>query len=160
VYETNPLDKDATVCGPILADLFVSTSGTDADWVVKIIDVYPDSEKNPEKNPNGIEMGGYERLVRFDIFRGKYRNSYEKPEPFIPNKATEVKINLNDVDHTFLKGHKIMVQVQSSFFPFFDRNPQKFVDIYNAKKGDFQKAFNRVYFSENYPSCIKFNVLK
>ena len=160
VYETNPLDKDETVCGPITANLFVSTSGTDADWVVKVIDVYPDGEKNPEKNPNGIKMGGYERLIRFEMFRGKFRNSYEKPEPFVPNKVTEVKINLNDIDHTFLKGHKIMVQIQSSFFPFFDRNPQKFVDIYNAKEGDFQKAFNRVYFSENYPSCIKFNVLK
>lgn len=160
VYETEPLEEDITVSGPISANLFVSTTGTDADWVVKIIDVYPDGEKNPEKNTNGIEMGGYERLIRYEILRGKFRNNYEKPEPFVPNEVTEVKVNLNDIDHTFLKGHKIMVQVQSSFFPFFDRNPQKFVDIYNAKEEDFQKAFHRVYFSEIYPSSIKINVLK
>ncbi len=160
VYETEPLDKDVTVSGPIKADLFVSTSGTDADWVVKLIDVYPDDAKNPDPNPDNVEMGGYQRLLRYEIMRGKFRNSYEKPEPFVPNKVAEVKINLNDIDHTFLKGHKIMVQVQSSFFPFFDRNPQKFVDIYSAKESDFQKAFNRVYFSEKYPSHIELNVLK
>ena len=160
VYETEPLDKDVTVSGPIKADLFVSTSGTDADWVVKLIDVLPDDAKNPDPNPDNVEMGGYQRLLRYEIMRGKFRNSYEKPEPFVPNKVAEVKINLNDIDHTFLKGHKIMVQVQSSFFPFFDRNPQKFVDIYSAKESDFQKAFNRVYFSEKYPSHIELNVLK
>lgn len=160
VYETELLENDVTVSGPILADFFVSTTGTDADWVVKVIDVYPDSTKNPNPNPNNIEMGGYQRLIRYEIMRGKFRNSYEKPQPFVPNKVAEVKINLNDVDHTFLKGHKIMVQVQSSFFPFFDRNPQKFVDIYSAKEGDFQKAFNRVYFSEKFPSKITFGVLK
>ena len=159
-YETEPLENDITVCGPVAADLFVSTTGTDADWVVKIIDVYPDGEKNPADNPNGVEMGGYQRLIRYEILRGKFRNSYEKPEPFIPNKVTEVKVPLNDIDHTFLKGHKIMVQVQSSFFPFFDRNPQKFVDIYNAKESDFQKAFHRIYFSENFPSKIAFGTLK
>ncbi len=160
VYETELLENDVTVSGPILADFFVSTTGTDADWVVKVIDVYPDSTKNPNPNPNNIEMGGYQRLIRYEIMRGKFRNSYEKPQPFVPNKVAEVKINLNDVDHTFLRGHKIMVQVQSSFFPFFDRNPQKFVDIYSAKEGDFQKAFNRVYFSEKFPSKITFGVLK
>jgi putative CocE/NonD family hydrolase len=160
VYETEPLAEDITVSGPISANLFVSTTGTDADWVVKVIDVYPDGEKNPEKNTNGIEMGGYERLIRYEILRGKFRNSYEKPEPFIPNKVTEVRVNLNDIDHTFLKGHKIMVQVQSSFFPFFDRNPQKFIDIYNAKDEDFTKAFQRVYFSTQYPSNISLGVMK
>jgi len=160
VYETDLLEKDITVAGPILADLFVSTTGTDADWVVKVIDVYPDGAIDPDPNPNNIEMGGYQRLIRFEVLRGKFRNSFEKPEPFIPNKVTEVKINLNDVDHTFLKGHKIMVQIQSSFFPFIDRNPQKFVDIYNAKESDFQKAFNRVYFSKQYPSNVSFGVMK
>ena len=160
VYETDPLDNDFTIAGPIQADLFVSTTGTDADWIVKVIDVYPDDAKNPEPNPNNIELGGYQRLIRFEMLRGKFRNSLEKPEPFVPNKITEVKINMNDVDHTFLKGHKIMVQIQSSFFPFFDRNPQKFVDIYNAKEGDFRKAFNRVYYSKGYPSRVVFNVLK
>jgi putative CocE/NonD family hydrolase len=160
VYETETLEKDITVAGPILADLFVSTTGTDADWVVKLLDVSPDGAIDPDPNPNNIEMGGYQRLIRFEVLRGKFRNSFEKPEPFIPNKITEVKINLNDVDHTFLKGHKIMVQIQSSFFPFIDRNPQKFVDIYNAKDEDFTKAFHRVYFSRQYPSNISFGVMK
>ncbi|MFA3782463.1 CocE/NonD family hydrolase [Melioribacteraceae bacterium 4301-Me] len=159
VYQTEPLKNDITLSGPITADLFVSTTGTDADWVVKLIDVYPDSEPNPKSNPENIEYGGYQRLIRYEIMRGKFRNSYEKPEPFTPGKITEVKFNLNDVDHTFLKGHKIMVQIQSSFFPFFDRNPQKFIDIYSASNEDFQKAFNRVYFSEKYPSHIKFFVV-
>jgi len=160
VYETEPLEDDITIAGPIYADLYVSTTGTDADWVVKIIDVYPDGEENPEPNPNNVEYGGYQRLIRYEIMRGKFRNCYEKPEPFLPNKITEVKIKLNDIDHTFLKGHKIMVQIQSSFFPFFDRNPQKFVDIYSAEEKDFQKAVHKVYFSKDYPSHIKFNVIK
>lgn len=160
VFETDPLEENVTIAGPIQADLFVSTTGTDADWVVKIIDVYPDDEKNPEPNPNNIELGGYQRLIRYEILRGKFRNSFEKPEPFKPNEITNVKINLNDIDHTFLKGHKIMVQIQSSFFPFFDRNPQKFCDIYKAKDEDFQKAFHRVYFSEKYPSKINFGIIK
>ena len=160
VYETDPLENDITITGSILADLFVSTTGSDADWIVKVIDVYPDDAKDPDTNTNNVEMGGYQRLIRFEVLRGKFRKSFEKPEPFIPNKVTEVKINLNDVDHTFLKGHKIMVQIQSSFFPFFDRNPQKFVDIYNAKENDFQKAFNRVYYSKQYPSNISFGVMK
>lgn len=160
VYETDPLESDLNMSGPIQANLFVSTSGTDADWVVKIIDVYPDSEKNPDDNPNNVELGGYQRLVRFDIMRGKFRNSLEKPEPFVPGKVTNVKFALNDVDHTFKKGHKIMVQIQSSFFPFFDRNPQKFVDIYSAKETDFQKVKNRVFFSQKYPSHINFSVVK
>lgn len=160
VFETEPLEQDFTIVGPIYADLYVSTTGTDADWIVKIIDVYPDGEENPETNPNNVEYGGYQRLIRYEILRGKFRNSYEKPEPFVPNKITNIKIKLNDIDHTFLKGHKIMVQVQSSFFPFFDRNPQKFVDIYSADKNDFQKATHRVYFSKNYPSSIKFFTIK
>lgn len=160
VYETEPLENDITIAGPIYAELYVSTTGTDADWIVKIIDVYPDGEKNPEPNPNNVEYGGYQRLIRYEIMRGKFRNSYEKPEPFIPNKITKIKMKLNDIDHTFLKGHKIMVQIQSSFFPFFDRNPQKFVDIYSANEKDFQKALNRVYFSKDYPSNIKFGLVQ
>ncbi|MFA7228947.1 MAG: CocE/NonD family hydrolase, partial [Melioribacteraceae bacterium] len=159
-YETEILGNDVTIAGPILANLFVSTTGTDADWIVKVIDVYPDGEKNPEKNPNGIEMGGYQRLIRFEILRGKYRNSYEKPEPFRPDQITGIKVNLNDIDHTFLKGHRIMVQIQSSFFPFFDRNPQTYVDIYNAKEEDFKKALHKIYFSAKYPSNIKFEVIE
>ncbi|HOI30526.1 MAG TPA: CocE/NonD family hydrolase [Melioribacteraceae bacterium] len=159
-FETEPLTEDVTITGPVLADLFVSTTGTDADWVVKIIDVYPDDMQNPNPNPNNIELGGYQRLIRYEIMRGKFRNSYENPEPFVPGEVTKVKVNLQDIDHTFKKGHRIMVQVQSSFFPFFDRNPQKFVDIYNAKEEDFQKANHRIYFSKEYPSQIQFSITK
>ncbi|MCX7798597.1 MAG: CocE/NonD family hydrolase [Melioribacter sp.] len=159
VYETDPLENDITIVGPIYVNLYVSTTGTDADWIVKIIDVYPDGEENPEPNPNNVEYGGYQRLIRYEILRGKFRNSFEKPEPFIPNKITNIKVKLNDIDHTFFKGHKIMIQIQSSFFPFFDRNPQKFIDIYSAKEEDFQKAYHRVYFSKDYPSSIKFSII-
>ncbi len=160
VYETKSLENNVTIAGPITADLYFSTSGTDADIVVKVIDVFPDDAENPKPNPNHVEMGGYERLVRADIMRGKFRNSYEKPEPFTPNKTAEVKVHLNDINHTFVKGHKIMVQIQSSWFPIFDRNPQAFVDIYNAKDSDFKKAFNRIYHSDKYQSKINFNVLE
>jgi len=160
VYETEPLQENVTISGSLLADLFVSTTGTDADWVVKLIDVHPDDERNTDPNPSNIELGNYQRLIRYEIMRGKFRNSYEHPEPFEPNKVTNVKIKLQDVDHTFLKRHKIMVQIQSSFFPFFDRNPQKFVDIYNATEEDFQKAYHRVYFSKEYPSNIQFFLTK
>lgn len=159
-YETETLNEDVNISGPIYANLYVSTTGTDADWVVKVIDVFPDSAKNPEPNPDNIEMGGYQRLIRYEIMRGKFRNNYEKPEPFEPGKITNVKIKLQDIDHTFLKGHKIMVQIQSSFFPFFDRNPQKFIDIYSANEKDFQKAYNRIYFSSEDPSSIKFYITK
>ncbi len=159
-FETEPLAEDVTITGPILADLFVSTTGTDADWVVKIIDVYPDDTQNPNPNPNNIELGGYQRLIRYEIMRGKFRNSYENPEPFIPGEVTNVKVKLQAIDHTFKKGHRIMVQIQSSFFPFFDRNPQKFVDIYNAKEEDFQKANQRIYFSKEYPSQVQFSITK
>ena len=159
-FESESLNDNLTISGPISVDLFVSTTGTDADWVVKIIDVYPDDSKNPEPNPNNIELGGYQRLVRWEVMRGKFRNSYEKPVPFKPNEITNVKFKLQDIDHTFQKGHKIMVHIQSSFFPFIDRNPQKFIDIYNAKDDDFQKALHKVYYSEKYPSNISFGVLK
>ena len=155
VFETEFLEVDFTIAGPITADLFVSTTGTDADWVVKLIDVFPYDSKNPDPNPNRVEMGGYQMLVRGDIMRGKFRNSLENPEPFIPNKITEVEFKLQDVFHTFLKGHKIMVQIQSSWFPLFDRNPQKFIDIYNAEESDFQKANQRVYYSEKYPTSLR-----
>lgn len=130
-FQTETLADDFTIAGPITADLFVSTTGTDADWVVKIIDVYPYDAENPDPNPADVEMGGYQRLVRYEIMRGKFRNSYENPEPFISNSVTNVKFNLNDAYHTFKKGHRIMVQIHSSMFPFFDRNTQKFIDIYS-----------------------------
>ncbi|WP_337865123.1 CocE/NonD family hydrolase [Ignavibacterium sp.] len=157
-FETEPLDSDFTIAGPITAQLYVSTTGTDADFVVKVIDVYPDDEPNPEPNPNQVEMGGYQRLVRAEIFRGKFRNSYENPEPFTPNKIEIVNIKLNDAFHTFKKGHKIMIQIHSSWFPFFDVNPQTFTDIYHADEKDFVKANIKVYHSKDYPSKIAFNI--
>lgn len=158
VYSTPVLTKDVTLAGPMLADLFVSTTGTDADWVVKVIDVYP--YDTPDSDVTGAEMGGYQQLIRGDIMRGKYRNSFEHPQPFVPGKVTEIKLPLQDVYHTFKKGHRIMIQIQSSWFPFFDINPQTFTDIYKAKKSDFQKATQKVYFSEEYPSRIEMKVLK
>jgi putative CocE/NonD family hydrolase len=159
-YETEPLNEDVTIAGPIEANLFVSTSGTDADWVVKLIDVFPDSIKYVSPNDSKAVMGGYQMMVRGDIMRGKYRNSYSNPEPFVPGKITNVNLKLQDVLHTFKKGHRIMVQVQSSWFPLADRNPQKFENIYFAKDSDFQKATQRVYFSKEFPSNIKVLILQ
>lgn len=157
-FETEPLESDLTIAGPINAQLYISTTSTDADFVVKVIDVYPDDEPNPNPNPNQVEMGGYQRLIRAEIFRGKFRNSYEQPEPFTPNKVETVNIKLNDAFHTFKKGHKIMVQIQSSWFPFFDVNPQTFTDIYQADEKDFVKAMIKIYHSKEYPSKISFNI--
>jgi len=145
VYETDTLKEDLTLSGKILADLQVSITGTDADFIVKLIDVLPDNEPNVKNIPRGIQMAGYQRLVRAEVMRGKFRNSFEKPEPFEPGKPTNVKFSLNDVAHTFKKGHRIMVQVQSSWFPLVDRNPQKFMRISDANEDDFQKATIRIY---------------
>jgi putative CocE/NonD family hydrolase len=150
------LEKDITIVGLITADLFVSTTGTDSDWVVKLIDVLPDDTPGTE---NAV-LGGYQMLLRGEILRGKFRNSYEKPEPMEPGKITHIKFILNDVNHTFKKEHRIMVHIQSSWFPLFDRNPQKFVDIYNAEESDFQMATQQVYFSSQYPSGLILNVLE
>jgi putative CocE/NonD family hydrolase len=158
-YEGPALEKDLTVAGPIEVDLHVSTSGTDSDWVVKLIDVYPADHPDPRPNPTGAVLGGYQQLVRGDVMRGKFRNSFEKPEPFAPGKATRVKFRLPDVYHTFRQGHKVMVQVQSSWFPLVDRNPQTFVDIYSAKESDFRKATQRVYRSRELPSKVTLPVL-
>ncbi|RMD49810.1 MAG: CocE/NonD family hydrolase [Ignavibacteria bacterium] len=160
VYATDELKEDVTVAGPIDVELFVSTTSTDADFVVKLIDVFPDSASNPKPNPNNVEMGGYQMMIRGDIFRGKFRNGFDNPQPFEPNKIEKVKFQLQDILHTFKKGHKIMVQVQSSWFPLFDRNPQTFCDIYNADYKDFVKAFHKVYHKENNYSKISFGVLK
>jgi len=149
-FTTDILTEDLTLAGPLVADLMVSISTTDADFVVKLIDVFPDEYKYDEKefgkgNEQNYPMGGYQMLVRGEIMRGRYRNSFEKPEAFVPNKITEVKYTLPDVAHTFKKGHKLMVQIQSSWFPLADRNPQKFVDIYHCDDSDFQKATIRIY---------------
>jgi predicted acyl esterase len=112
---------------------------------VKVIDVFPDDKPNPEPNPRGVKLGGYQKLVRGDVIRGKFRNSLAAPEPFEPGKITKIEFDLQDVFHRFKAGHRLMVQVQSTWFPMIDRNPQKFIDIYNAKPEDFQAATQRVY---------------
>ena len=158
-WQTDSLTNDVTLAGNIWANLKVSTTGTDADWVVKVIDVYPDSTKNNQWAGKDVYLSGYEQMVRSEAMRGKYRNSIEKPEPFVPGKITPVNFELQDVLHTFKKGHRIMVQVQSTWFPLIDRNPQKFVDIMKAKESDFQKATHRVYTSKANPSFLKVKVL-
>ncbi|MBB6270247.1 hypothetical protein HDF26_000674 [Pedobacter cryoconitis] len=145
VYSSPVLDKDVTIAGHILADLFVSVTGTDADFVVKLIDVYPDSTTNRKNTPAHVKLSGFQQLVRGDVIRAKYRNSLSKPEPLVPGQVTEVKFELQDANHTFLKGHRIMVQVQSSWFPLVDRNPNQFMDIYQAKPADYLKATHRIY---------------
>ncbi len=147
VYQTEPLEDDVTIGGPLRPLLHVSTTGGDSDFVVKLIDVYPDTFPDPDPNPTGVHMGGYQQLVRGEAMRGRFRNSFEKPEPFEPGKVAQVEFGMPDVNHTFRKSHRIMVQVQSTWFPLVDLNPQKFVDIYNAKTGDFQKATERIYHS-------------
>jgi putative CocE/NonD family hydrolase len=159
-YQTDFLTEDITLTGPVAADLFVSTTGTDADFIVKLIDVFPDSTIAAFPTSSNPLMGGYQMLVRGEVFRGKYRNSFEKPEPFIPGRVSEVKYDLPDVAHTFKKGHRIMIQVQNSWFPLVDRNPQKFVDIYKCSDSDFQKATQRIYHEAGNASGIKVTVLR
>ncbi len=160
VYQTEPLEENMTITGAFFADLFVSTSGTDADFVVKLIDVFPDTLSNYPTNDKKVPMPGYQMLVRGEIFRGRFRNGFEKPEAFVPGAVTEVKYELPSVAHTFQKGHRIMVQVQNSWFPLFDRNPQKMVDIYKAKDSDFQKATIRIYQEPGKASGLKVKVLE
>ena len=155
-YETNVLTNDVTVAGRINTDLFVSTSSTDADFIVKVIDVLPADETAPD----GTSMAGFERLVRAEVMRGKFRDSYEKPTPFIPGKVSEVKLTLNDILHTFKKGDKIMVQVQSSWFPLVDMNPQKFMRVPDADSKDFQKATIKIYHGHQQASKIILPVIQ
>ena len=149
VYQTHELEEDVTLAGPIKVDFVVSTSGTDSDWVVKLIDVYPDDYPDPKNNPKEVRMGGYQQLVRGDVMRGKFRNSFENPEPFNPNEPTRLQFAIPDTYHCFRAGHRIMVHVQSSWFPLVDRNPQKFCDIFQAKASDYQPATQRVFRSTN-----------
>ena len=137
----------------------VSTTGTDSDFVVKLIDVYPDDYPDPDPNVKEVYMGGYQQLVRGEPFRGKFRNSLSKPAPFTPGKQEKIEYWMPDVFHTFRAGHRIMVQVQSSWFPLVDRNPQQFMKIDEARPSDFQKATQRVYRSEKMPSGITVGVL-
>lgn len=144
-YETEPLDHDVTIAGPVTPSLRVSTSGTDSDFDVKLIDVYPNDFPDPDPNPRRVHMGGYEQMVRGEPFRGKFRNSFSKPEPFTPGKEERIEFGMPDVFHTFKTGHRIMVQIQSSWFPLTDRNPQQFMEIPKAKDSDFKKATERVF---------------
>jgi len=145
-FESPVLANDVTVAGEIMAKLKVSMTGTDADFVVKLIDVYPQGHPNYSHNPPNIVMGGYQQLVRSEVFRGRFRNSFEKPAPFTPLEITDVNFPLQDILHTFKKGHKIMIQIHSTWFPYIDRNPQKYVDnIFKANAEDFIKSTIKVY---------------
>jgi uncharacterized protein len=160
VFETDTLTEDITLAGRISASLLVSTTGTDADFIVKLIDVLPDDEPAAKTPVKGIPMAGMQRLIRAEVMRGKFRNSFEKPEAFVQGKITKVAFDLNDVLHTFKKGHKIMVQVQSSWFPLVDRNPQQFMRIPQARDTDFKKATIRIYHDAANQSKIVLPVLK
>jgi putative CocE/NonD family hydrolase len=160
VFETEPLKEDLTLAGPVKPVLNVSTSGTDADWIVKLIDVFPDGEKDLDNTAKGFHYGGYQMLVRGDAIRGKFRRSFDKPEPFTPGQPDQVAFAMNDVFHTFKKGHRLMVQVQCSWFPLVDRNPQTFTDIPTAKPEDFRKATQRVYHDAARPSRLEVLELK
>lgn len=158
VYETEVLENDLTLAGDILAKLMVSTTGTDADWIVKIVDVHPaDSKNNNDALQDHLKMSNYHLMVRSEVMRGKFRNSFSNPEPFVPNKKTTVNIKLQDVFHTFKKGHKLQVQIQSTWFPLIDLNPQTFVpNIFKAEESDFKTQTHTVYSD----SAIEFTVLK
>ena len=157
-FKTDTLTEDITLTGPVIANLLVSISTTDADFIVKVIDLFPDNFKysKDDKYP----MGGYQMLVRGEVMRGKFRNSFEKPEAFIPGKITEVKFELPDVAHTFQKGHRIMIQIQSTWFPLVDRNPQQFLDIYHCDEKDFVKSTIHIYHDAKNSSSITLPILK
>jgi putative CocE/NonD family hydrolase len=172
VFETPVLQEDVTIAGPVSPRLFVSTTGTDSDFDVKLIDVYPpdypeskdggdasDPKSHADVQPPSFTIGNYQQLVRGEPFRGKFRHSFETPEPFTPGKIEEVDFTMPDVNHTFRRGHRIMVQVQSSWFPLTDRNPQTFVNIPDAKPSDFVKATERVYHTEGQASGVSVQVL-
>ena len=164
LYETEPLEEELAVSGPIEVDLHVSTSGTDSDFVVKLVDVYPGDFPTPRRKApagddapvpaNAVRMGGYQQLVRGEPFRGKFRTSFEKPEPFVPGRQARIRFSLPDVCHVFRRGHRVMVQVQSSWFPLVDLNPQTFLDIPKATPADFKKATQRIYRSGSSASSL------
>ncbi|HKR04674.1 MAG TPA: CocE/NonD family hydrolase [Bacteroidia bacterium] len=159
-YISEILKEDVTVTGPVTANLFVSISTTDADFVVKLVDVFPGDFKYPESENISYPMGGYEMLVRGEIMRGRYRNSFSAPEAFVPDQVTEVKFELPDVAHTFKKGHRIMIQVQSTWYPLADRNPQQFVNPYTCGPKDLVKSNIRIYHDAQHASNVVLPVLK
>jgi uncharacterized protein len=153
-WSTEPLAEDIIVTGNVLAELFASTSGTDSDWIVKLIDVYPDRDEQR------LEMSGYQLMIAADVFRGRYRNNFEKPEPVRPGEVNKYTIDLHGINHVFRKGHRIMVQIQSTWFPIIDRNPQRFVpNIFRATTADFIKVTQKVFRSPQYPTHIKLPVM-
>lgn len=154
-FSSDTLTEDLTVTGKIIAHLFASTTGTDADWIVKLIDVYPDFDK---KN---LLMSNYQLPVAMEAFRGRFRKSFSNPTPLTPNKSEEFMIDLHDINHVFKKGHRLMIQIQSTWFPVIDRNPQKYVpNIFEAKESDFIKAIHTIYFTAQYPTHIELPVMK
>ncbi len=156
------LDHDVTITGDVTADLFAATTGSDADWIVKLIDEYPDDATAPQASSQGTANAtneGYQLMVAEEIFRGRYLRSFEEPAPLIENAVNEFRWSLHGVDHTFLKGHRIMVEVQSSWFPLYDRNPQTFVpNIMTAPKSSYQAETMTIYGSQHYPSHLEFEV--
>jgi uncharacterized protein len=161
VYETEALQDDLTLAGPSVAHLKVSTTGTDADWIVKLIDVYPQDAPDNPTTRKGKKMGQYQQMIRSEVIRGRFRNSYEKPTPFTPGKIEKIDLELQDVLHCFKKGHRIMVQIQSTWFPLVDVNPQKYVDnIYKAQSSDFIKATHRVYHVIGNETYLEVSILK
>ncbi len=174
VYQSDPLTENVTIAGPVLAKMRVSTTGTDADFIVKLVDVFPNDAPSPSgagvapQGRTGVDRGAapadqrmrnYQMLVGAEVFRAKYRTSYVKPEPMVPNQVTPLEWDLRDKYHTFQKGHRIMVQVQSTWFPLIDRNPHQFMDIYTAKPTDFRVATQRVYRSPAQPSHLELMVM-
>ncbi|AXT58807.1 CocE/NonD family hydrolase [Aquimarina sp. AD10] len=157
VYETPVLTEDMTLVGEVLAKLKVATTGTDADWIVKLVDVFPNDAEDTQETQEYLKMANYHMMVRSEVMRGRFRNSFTKPEPFVANQKTDVNIKLQDVHHTFKKGHKIQIQVQSTWFPLIDLNPQTFVpNIFKAKASDFTKQTHKVF----HDSAIEFSILK
>jgi len=151
----NKLSEDLTVTGKITAHLFASTSGSDADWIVKLIDVYPDFDTT------SLTMSGYQLPVTMEVFRGRFRKSFSNPTPLTPGKPEEFVIDLHDINHTFKKGHHMMIQIQSTWFPVIDRNPQKYVpNIFEAKETDFIKATQTIYCNSQYSTYIDLPVMK
>jgi putative CocE/NonD family hydrolase len=160
VYQTEPLREPLTIAGPVSAALWVSTDQRDADWVVKLIDVFPDDAPDHEGLREGMHMGGYQMMVRSEVMRGRFRDDPSKPKPFVPKQPTQVTVPLQDVLHTFEVGHRVMIQVQSTWFPLMDRNPQAWVEsIYAATENDFVSAEHHVYRDAAHPSAINFGVL-
>jgi putative CocE/NonD family hydrolase len=160
-FQTEVLENDVTLTGDLLAHLKVSTSQSAADWIVKLIDVYPDDHPFVAGSNPDLNFGGFQQMVRSEVFRGRFRNSYEKPEPFVSGEITTVEVPLQDVCHTFKKGHRMMVHVQSSMFPYIDRNPQKYVDnIFEAEDADFVTATHRVYHNSADSSWVEMKVLQ